>query len=67
MHPAVGGESGPFIDPQTETREADPKRPLWAAPLPGTVGRERTRSSLLTKTPMQSSYANKAKGIWGTW
>lgn len=67
MHPAVGGESGPFIEPQTKEREAHPKRPLWAALTAWHCGKWEDRPSLLRKTPMQSCYANKAKGIWGAW
>lgn len=39
LHLAVDGESRPFIDPQTKTKEADPKRPLWTTFIASTVVR----------------------------
>lgn len=66
MHPAMDGESRPFINPQTKTKEANPKRLLWATPIAkhhGKSAKERTRSSLMKKTHTDCSCENKAKEI----
>lgn len=66
LHPAMDGESRPFPDPQTKTKEAHPRRSLWTTPTArhyGQSAKERTRSSLIKKTRMDCRGEHKAKEI----
>lgn len=66
LHPAMDGESRPFINPQTKTKEANIKRPLWTTLIARHRGKSaegRIRSSLMKKTHTDCSCENKAKEI----
>lgn len=65
MHPAVGGESGPFTDPQTKMREADPKRLLWVALTARHCGKREDKVKLADQDPPAVQLRKQGKGHLG--